>query len=177
METERLLLRRWRDCDKIPFRKINSDPRVMEFYPCVSSPEESDQIIERTEAHFEKQGFGLFAAELKKTGELIGFIGLQNFIHPTPFSPAVEIGWRIAHRYWNLGLATEGARANLDFAFRDLKLSEVIAVTFKGNHRSRRVMEKLGMTHHPSENFDHPHPSLKDSPLKPHVLYRLQSYL
>jgi RimJ/RimL family protein N-acetyltransferase len=176
LETKRLILRRWRAEDLVPFRRVNADPRVMEFYPAVLSAEHSDRIVERAQMHFREQGFGLLAAELKETGAFLGFVGLQRVPFDAPFTPAVEIGWRIGFEHWNRGYATEAARAVLDHAFGDLKLGEIVAMTYRGNHRSRRVMEKLGMAHDPKDDFDNPHPALEGTVLVPHVLYRLRAH-
>lgn len=174
LETERLTLRRWNDADKYPFQLINADTKVMEFYPKTCSAEESDQIIERAEKHFEKHGFGLCAAELKETNSLVGFVGLQVVPFESHFTPAVEIGWRVASEYWGRGLATEGALAVLKFGFEILKLNEIVAMTVPSNTKSRRVMEKLNMNYDPHDDFENPRlPS--GHALRPHVLYRLKA--
>jgi RimJ/RimL family protein N-acetyltransferase len=108
--TGRLILRRWREVDRAPFRALNADPRVMEFMPGLLTPETSDALMERIEQHFQRHGFGLFAAELRQTGAFLGFIGLSIPKFDAPFMPAVEIGWRLAADYWGQRLATEGAR-------------------------------------------------------------------
>jgi len=187
--TPRLLLRRWRPSDREPFRDLNADPRVMEFFPSTLAPAESDALAERIEAHLIKHGFGLFAAELRANAAFIGYIGLAvpNFhapflLPPTaqaepkppqiPENQVVEIGWRLAHSAWGQGLATEGARAVARFAFETLNLPSLVSFTVPGNLRSRRVMEKIGMAHDPSADFDHP--GLPEGhPFRPHVLYRL----
>jgi RimJ/RimL family protein N-acetyltransferase len=172
LTTPRLHLRRWRETDRIPFQAINADPRVMEFMPGPLSPQQSDDLIARIEQHFDRHGFGLYAAELLEDKTLIGFIGLNIPSYDAPFMPAVEIGWRLAADYWGLGLATEGARAVVDRAFTTLQLSSLVSFTVSANLRSRRVMEKLGMTHDPADDFDHP--SLPPGHrLRRHVLYRL----
>jgi RimJ/RimL family protein N-acetyltransferase len=172
LETRRLLLRRWRDFDREPFAALNSDPRVMRFFPAMLSRQESDLAVDRIEAHFEKQGFGLFAAELRQDRAFIGFIGLWTPDFEAPFTPCVEIGWRISAEYWNQGLATEGARAALRYGFDSLRLDEVVAFTVPANLASRRVMEKIGMTRAPGDDFDHP--KLPEGhPLRRHVLYRI----
>ncbi|MCB0417043.1 MAG: GNAT family N-acetyltransferase [Bdellovibrionaceae bacterium] len=170
--TSRLKLRRWKESDLIPFRVMNADPRMMEFYPGTLTDAQSDDVVKRAEKHFEAHGFGLFAVEVLETGEFIGFVGLQNVPFEAAFTPAIEIGWRIAFEKWNQGYATEAAQVVLEYARQELKLPEVIAMTYAGNHRSRRVMEKLGMIYDPTADFENPHPSLVDSWLKPHVLYR-----
>jgi ribosomal-protein-alanine N-acetyltransferase len=172
--TERLLLRRWRDEDRLPFSKINADPRVMEFMPALLSPEESDALIARIEGHFDANGFGLFAIELLESKSLIGFVGLFVPSFDAHFRLAVEIGWRLAADQWGRGLACEGARAVLRQGFNKLGLDRVVSFTVPANLRSRRVMEKIGMTHNPTDDFDHP--KLPEGhPLRRHVLYRLSS--
>lgn len=153
---------------------MNADPQVMEFFPDVLTREESDQFIERIEADFDEHGFGLFAAELKSEGKLIGFIGLHIAGFQAHFTPCVEIGWRIARPYWGKGLATEGSQAVIKFAFERLRLESVVSFTVPENVASRRLMEKLGMTHDPKDDFEHP----KLPPghrLRRHVLYRLKN--
>jgi ribosomal-protein-alanine N-acetyltransferase len=172
--TERLLLRRWRDEDRLPFSKINTDPRVMEFMPACLSPVESDALIARIEDHFDVNGFGPFAIELLESKSLIGFVGLFIPSFDAHFMPAVEIGWRLAADQWGRGLACEGARAVLCQSFEPLGLDDVVSFTVPANLRSRRVMEKIGMTHNPADDFDHP--KLPEGhPLRRHVLYRLIS--
>ena len=172
LQTDRLILRRWRASDRAPFAHLNHDSRVMEFFPSPLSPEESAHFIDRIEAHFDHHGFGLWAAELRSTREFIGYIGLAVPRFESAFTPCVEIGWRIAFAYWGRGLATEGARAAVRFAFEDLALQELVSFTVPANLRSRRVMEKLGMARNPAEDFDHPLLPLGHS-LRAHVLYRL----
>ncbi|HEY6466414.1 MAG TPA: GNAT family N-acetyltransferase [Candidatus Acidoferrales bacterium] len=173
LRTERLLLRRWRDSDREPFFRINSDPRVMEFLPRLFLREESDQMIDRCERHFEDNGFGLFAVEIVGGAPFIGYIGLSAITFSAPFTPSIEIGWRLAHDHWSKGLATEGAREVVRCAFKELKIDSLVSFTSVTNVRSRRVMEKLGMTHDPAEDFDHPGLSASH-PLRHHVLYRLR---
>lgn len=175
LRTERLILREWEDRDLEPFRVINSDPKVMEFYPGVLDASQSDRIVERAREHFDKHGFGLYAVELAGTKAFVGFVGLQHVPLEAHFTPAIEIGWRIAAPYWNQGYATEAARHCLEFAFQSLKLREIVAMTYVGNHRSRRVMEKLGMSYDPKDDFICPHPSVIRTHLAPHVLYRIQA--
>jgi RimJ/RimL family protein N-acetyltransferase len=168
IETPRLILRPWRDSDREPFARLNADPRVMEYFPALLSRQESDAGVDWILQHFADHGFGLLAAELRETGEFIGYIGLAVPTFHAHFTPCVEIGWRLAAEYWGRGLATEGAR-------EVLRHSQVPIVSFTSvqNSRSRRVMEKLGMTHDPAEDFDHPRLP-EGHPLRRHVLYRLQ---
>ena len=154
---------------------MNADPAVMEFFPACLSRAESDQGVDRIERQFRERGFGLFAAELRRDGTFIGFIGLNVPRFVAHFTPCVEIGWRLAAAYWGQGLATEGARATLRHGFESLALDEIVAFTVPGNVRSRRVMEKLGMTHDPADDFDHPGLA-EGHPMRRHVLYRLRRY-
>jgi ribosomal-protein-alanine N-acetyltransferase len=171
VETERLILREWRRDDRDPFARLNVDPAVMEFFPALLTREESDAMVDRIEAHFAAHGFGVWATELKATGEFIGFIGLWIPKFKAHFTPCVEIGWRLAASHWGSGLATEGARAAVEYAFGELGLKELVSFTAVENARSRRVMEKIGMTHNAADDFDHP--DLPDGHrLKRHVLYR-----
>jgi RimJ/RimL family protein N-acetyltransferase len=173
LQTDRLLLRRWCDSDRLPFQQMNADPRVMEFFPASLSLAESDALVDRAQAHFDRHGFGPFAVEVLENHFFIGFIGLSIPNFDAPFMPAVEIGWRLAFDSWGRGLATEGARAVIRYAFEDLNLDSLVSFTVPENRRSRRVMEKLGMTHDPRDDFDHP--ALPEGhPLSRHVLYRLK---
>jgi RimJ/RimL family protein N-acetyltransferase len=172
IRTERLLLRRWRDSDRLPFEAMNADPRVMEFMPSLLPPAESNALVDRAQAHFDRHGFGTFAVELPNEMTFAGFIGLSVPAFDAPFLPAVEVGWRLAFDCWGRGLATEGARAAVRYGFEELGLGSVVSFTVPGNLRSRRVMEKIGMTHDPRDDFDHP--LLPEGhPLRRHVLYRL----
>lgn len=173
MTTERLQLRRWRESDREPFARLNADPRVMEFLPRALSRDESNGLVDRIETHFEEHGFGLYAAELVEDRSFIGYIGLAVPRFTAHFTPCVEIGWRLALEHWGRGLATEGAREIVRYAFGELGLRELVSFTVPGNLRSRRVMEKLAMTHSPADDFDHPGLPEGD-PLRRHVLYRLR---
>jgi RimJ/RimL family protein N-acetyltransferase len=171
LKTERLLLRAWDDADREPFARMNADPRVMVYFAAILTRAESDALVDRIEAHFAEHGWGAWAAELRATGEFIGFIGLNVPTFEAHFTPCVEIGWRLTPEHWGKGLATEGACAALDCAFIELRLPEVVSFTSVANLRSRRVMEKIGMTHDAADDFDHP--GLPEAhPLRPHVLYR-----
>jgi RimJ/RimL family protein N-acetyltransferase len=173
IESERLRLRRWKKSDREPFARLNGDARVMEFFPSCLSRAESDRLIdERLEPHFDTYGFGPYAAELRDDGRFIGFIGLAVPRFTAHFTPCVEIAWRLAAEFWGRGLATEGARAVVNHAFEEWKLPALVSMTVPANVRSRRVMEKIGMTHHPDDDFDHPDLPVGHA-LRRHVLYRL----
>jgi RimJ/RimL family protein N-acetyltransferase len=172
LTTTRLLLRPWRASDRQPFQALNADPRVMEFMPNPLSPQASDDFIVRIEQHFQRHGFGLFAAELIQEKTFIGFIGLNVPTFEASFQPAVEIGWRLTCDSWGRGLAAEGARAVVAHAFQTLSLHSLVSFTVPQNLRSRRIMEKLAMVHDPSADFDHPRLP-EGHALRRHVLYRL----
>jgi ribosomal-protein-alanine N-acetyltransferase len=152
---------------------MNADPRVMEFFPRALSAEQSDLLVERMEFDFEEYGFRLCAAELMEDHSFIGYIGVAVPKFAAHFTPCVEIGWRLSAAHWGRGLATEGAREIARQAFAVHGLQELVSFTVPGNIRSRRVMEKLGMTHSPADDFDHPRMP-EGHPLRRHVLYRLQ---
>lgn len=156
IRTQRLLLRAWKEEDLEPFAQMNADPRVREFFPGLQTREESDASVNRALGHIQKYGWGLWAVSLLDTGEFIGFIGIAHVPFSASFTPAVEIGWRLAHRYWGQGYATEGALACLKYGFETLQLQEIVAFTTPANKRSRSVMEKIGMHHDASGDFDHP---------------------
>jgi RimJ/RimL family protein N-acetyltransferase len=158
--------------DREPFARLNNDARVMEYFPSPLTRAESDALASRIETHFRAYGFGLWAVELRESGVFIGFAGLSIPAFQAPFTPCVEIGWRLAAEYWGRGLATEAARASVRYAFDTLNLAELLSFTAPANTRSRRVMEKIGMTHNPADDFDHPNLP-QGHPLRRHVLYRL----
>lgn len=176
IKTERLILRPWKDEDIAPFAAMNADPRVMEFFPSLMTNEQSEASVRRVQAAYVRDGFCMFAAELRATGEFIGFIGLAtlNFQIPGIAQPSVEIGWRLAHAHWGKGLATEGARAAVRYAFDTLRLKEIVAIAVPANVRSLRVMEKLGMKRAPELDFDHPRIAA-GHPLQRHAVYMLRS--
>jgi len=174
LRTKRLRLRRWRPEDLAAFAALNADPRVVEFLSEALSRADSDALVARIEAHFDAHGFGLFAVDVVADDAFAGFIGLSIPRFDAPFTPCVEIGWRLAADFQGRGYATEGARAALAFGFDTLALPEIVSFTSAANVRSRRVMEKLGMTHDPGDDFDHP-ALPAGHPLRRHVLYRLRS--
>lgn len=173
IETERLLLRDWRETDLAPFAALNADPAVMEFFPKLLDRAESDAVAGRLAAHIAERGFGFWALERKDTGAFVGFTGLCVPRFEAPFMPAVEIGWRLARDQWGQGFATEAARAALDYGFGPLGLAEIVAFVVPENRRSRRVMERLGMAHDPAGDFDHPLVP-EGNPRRRHALYRLR---
>lgn len=173
LSTERLVLRGWCESDREAFARMNADPRVMEFLPHLLSRGESDLLVDQIETHFRLHGFGLYATELRRDGSFIGFIGLNVPSFAAPFTPCVEMGWRLAPDFWGQGLATEGAREIVRYGFEILSLREIVSFTVPANVRSRRVMKKIGMTHNPADDFDHPRLP-PGHPLRRHLLYRLR---
>jgi RimJ/RimL family protein N-acetyltransferase len=173
LRTARLTLRRWRGEDREPFAVLNADPEVMRYFAEPMSRAQSDALVARIEAGFERNGYGLWALELHESGAFVGFTGLGEVPFEAHFTPAVEVGWRLARAAWGQGYATEAARAALDFGFERIGLEEVVSFTVAGNARSRRVMERLGMRRRPEEDFDHPCLPA-GHPLRRHVLYRLE---
>jgi RimJ/RimL family protein N-acetyltransferase len=167
--TERLLLRAWRHDDREPFAAMNADPAVMEFFPAVMTREQSDAFVDVIEARFAALGVGLWALELRATGEFIGFTGLNPMPSGVPGEGGLEVGWRLARHAWRNGYATEAARAALEVAFVDLELPEVWSLTAPQNLPSRAVMERIGLVH--VADADHPRAPAR---LNPHVIYRLE---
>jgi RimJ/RimL family protein N-acetyltransferase len=174
LKTARLLLRRWRETDHVPFAALNADPVVMEYFPARLSRAESDDLIARIEAGFATHGYGLWALEVRATGEFVGFTGLAVPSFNAHFTPAAEVGWRLARSAWGKGYATEAGLASVAFGFRDVGLDEIVSFTSATNVRSRAVMKRIGMTHDPADDFDHPETE-KTDPLRPHVLYRISA--
>lgn len=172
LKTERLILRSWKKEDEEPFFQLNSDEKVMEYFPSVLTREESDQMIMRMQNKMEKRGWGLWAVSLIENGTFIGFIGLNDIDSSIlPDSP-IEIGWRLASHAWGKGYAQEGAKTVLRFGFEVLNLERIVSITAVQNKKSRNVMEKIGLHHDPSQDFDHPKLPLGHS-LRRHVYYFL----
>ena len=153
---------------------MNADPRVMEHFPAALSREESDALADRIEAHFDQHGFGGWVVEIPGAAQFAGFIGLSIPAFEAHFMPGVEIGWRLRAECWGHGYATEGARAALEFGFESLRLDEIVSFTVPANVRSRSVMERIGMSRQPGDDFDHPGLP-QGHPLRRHVLYRLRA--
>ncbi len=170
-DTERLRLRQWCAADREPFAALNADLKVMEFFPALLSRRESDAMANRCEALIVERGWGLWAVETINTQEFIGFVGLHTPAPELPFSPCVEVGWRLVAKHWGKGYATEAARGALRVGFEQLGLPEIVSFTSVVNIRSRAVMERLGMCD-TEETFEHPNVPV-GSALRKHCLYRL----
>jgi RimJ/RimL family protein N-acetyltransferase len=172
IETPRLILRGWRDEDYEPFAALNADPEVMRHFPATHTRSESDALANMNRMHIDDHGWGLWAVERKLDQAFLGFVGLANPRLPNPMHGQTEIGWRLAQHAWGRGYASEAARASLDFGFNELGLAEIISFTATENLRSQAVMQRIGMTHRPDRDFDHP--SLpKGHRLERHVLYAI----
>ena len=165
LRTARLLLRRWRDEDRAPFAALNADPVVMEHFPATLTREQSDALVDRIEAHVDEHGYGLWAVEVD--GAFVGFTGLVWQTYEAAFTPALEVGWRLARHAWGHGYATEAATAALARGLEEV--DSVISTTALSNLRSQRVMQRLGMRR--ELEFDHPRVP-EGHPVRPHVLYR-----
>ncbi|MBI3230811.1 MAG: GNAT family N-acetyltransferase [Burkholderiales bacterium] len=175
LKTARLHLRPWQASDHAPFAALNADPEVMRYFPATLDSAASAAFIHNTHQHFARYGWGLWAVEIlhgPDAGDFIGFVGLSVPKRQFAFSPCVEIGWRLAQRYWRRGYASEAARTVLEFGFKELDLAEIVSFTSVLNVPSRAVMEKIGL-HNQQQDFDHP--ALPDGhALQRHCLYALQ---
>lgn len=174
IRTSRLILRDWEERDRELFHRINSDERVMEFFPFRRDRATADAMMDEFRSWIAEDGYGFAAAEIAETGECIGFIGLLDTedIDTLP-AGAVEIGWRLVPEFWGKGYVTEAAEAWLAYGFETLELDEIISFAVAENHRSIAVMKRLGMRADPGADFDHPAVPDSHPRLKRHVLYRL----
>ncbi len=170
-ETDRLRLLAWQDRHIAPFAAMNADPEVMRYFASTVDEPQTRASVEMWRAQFDERGWSNWAVELKDSGEFIGFIGLSIPRRQLPFSPCVEIGWRLARRFWGNGYAAEGARASLDVGFGQLGLREVVSFTSLINTPSRAVMQRIGM-HNTGKDFDHPAVP-EGSALRRHCLYAI----
>ena len=172
IDTPRLRLRRWRESDREPFATLNADPEVMEFFLSQESRAASDASIDAWQSQCAAQGWSNWALEVRASGQFVGFAGLSVPRRVLPFSPCVEVGWRLAREHWGRGYATEAARAALRVAFQQLALAEIVSFTAIGNVRSRAVMERIGMR---NAHQDFEYPGFPEGhPLRRHCLYRIR---
>lgn len=172
LQTARLILRDWQDSDIPIFVAMGQDPEVMKFFPDFWGEEKSRESVQRFRQHFADHGFGLFAVELRENHEFIGFVGICHLTFEAHFTPAIEIGWRLVSKHFGKGYATEAAREVLRFAFEELKLKEVVALTVPDNTPSQNVMKKIGMTRDEKDDFLHPKIP-QNHKFARHVLYRI----
>lgn len=174
IESARLILRNWRDDDIEPWVRMNADPHVAEFLRGPYTRERSEATAREIRGSLASNGYGWWVVELRAGAPFAGVIMLEKVSFEAAFTPAYEVGWRLAFEHWGEGYATEGARAALAHAFGTLRWPEVVAFTAATNLRSRRVMDRLGMSYDPGADFDHPRLEVGDA-LRPHVLYRIKN--
>jgi RimJ/RimL family protein N-acetyltransferase len=171
LQTDRLILRRWRESDRPPFAALNADPEVMRYFMKPLTRAESDTFVDRIEHHFQEHDWGLWALERRDTEEFIGFTGLWPATFEAQFTPAVEVGWRLRRSAWGYGFASEAAKAAIADGFDRVRIPEILSFTATVNERSWRVMERLGMHRVEGGDFQHPWVPV-GHPVRPHVLYR-----
>lgn len=170
-DTKRLAFRAWASRHRAPFAEMNADPDVMRFFPALASPEQSNAMVDGWLSQFAERGWSNWAVELRSTGEFIGFIGLSVPRRQLPFSPCVEVGWRLKRSAWGRGYATEGAQQCLRVAFERLDLMEIVSFTSVTNLPSIAVMQRIGM-HNAHADFEHPAVP-QGHHLRPHCLYKI----
>jgi RimJ/RimL family protein N-acetyltransferase len=171
LETPRLVLRTWRESDREPYAALNQDPRVMEHFPGLIPRERSEALVDGCIAAFASRGWGNWALERRDTGEFIGFTGLSIPRADLPFSPCVEVGWRLAHAHWGFGFASEAALAALRVGFEQIGLGEIVSMTALTNLRSQAVMRRIGLV---DTGFTFEHPGVPEGhPVRPHCLFKL----
>lgn len=171
LETPRLRLLVWQERHVAPFAALNADPEVMRYFPSTQDETQTRASVEAWQGQFAERGWSNWAVETRATGEFIGFVGLSVPRRALPFSPCVEVGWRLARRFWGQGYATEAARAALAAGFGTIGLDEIVSFTALGNLPSRAVMERIGLR---DTGRDFEHPALPEGhPLRRHCLYAL----
>lgn len=170
IETERLILRGWRESDIAPFHAMGQDDEVMRFLGPPLTWEAAKSAHDRMVVCQAEHGMCFWAIERRTDSAFIGFCGLKP--GKAPIESEVEIGWRLRGDAWGKGFAHEAATASLDWGWANLDAARIAAITVPANVRSWGLMERLGMTRYPDEDFDHPDLA-DDSPLKRHILYRI----
>lgn len=172
IETERLILRAWRDSDVAPFHALCNDPAVMRYLGPNLSLAEAKAAADRQNAFIASHGHGFWAVERRTDGAFLGFTGIKPGPHGTPLHDKPEIGWRFAAAFHGQGYAHEAAQASLDWGWANLRDDAILAMTVIGNTRSWGLMERLGMIRDHALDFDHPAVPA-DSPLRPHIVYSI----
>jgi RimJ/RimL family protein N-acetyltransferase len=169
INTERLIMRGWRESDLAPWAAMNADPEVRQFLGPVLTFQQSSAWVLNFQDDLDRYGYGFWAVEVRESGQFIGFTGLQLVDDEMPVS-GVEAGWRLARAAWGHGYATEAALGALAYGFDAMGLQEILAVTMAANSRSQALMRRIGMTTDPAEDFDDP--DVDAVPLRRHVVYR-----
>lgn len=175
IQTARLQLRQWQESDREPFAALSSDPEVMRFFPAIQLRESSNRSVDTWSAEIDQRGWSNSAVEIRATRTFIGFIGLSLPKRALPFTPCVEIGYRLAKCFWHQGYATEGAAAALRFGFAELSLEEIVSFTALVNLPSRAVMQRIGLIN-ANQDFDHPAVP-EGNALRRHCLYKISRAL
>jgi len=170
-DTDRLRLRQWCMADREPFALLNANRKDMEYFPSLLDRAASDALSDYCQSLIQEKGWGFWAVEIRENQEFIGFVGLNSPSYTLPFSPCIEIGWRLAYQHWGKGYATEAAKGALQVGFEKLDLPDIVSFTAVMNHRSRAVMERLKMRKDAS-TFEHPKVPVGNK-LREHYLYRL----
>lgn len=171
VETARLRLREWTDADIEPWAQMNADARVMEFFPSPIEPEASRAKVAIIQSELRSRGYGWFVMERKNEPGFAGVLVVDDVRYDVPYQPRREIGWRLPVACWGHGYASEGAAALLEYAFGTLGWPHIVAMTALVNVRSQRVMQRIGMTRDPTEDFQHPRLAAGHR-LAHHILYR-----
>ena len=175
LKTERLIFREWTDKDREPFARMNGDPVIMEYLPRPLDEKASNKLVDRFQQHFDKHGYGLYAVEVKETGQFAGFVGLNRVEFKSHFTspqnPVTEIAWRLDYEFWGQGYGSEAAAAVLKHGQKKLNLKDIVSFTVHDNVRSIHLMEKIGLKHDKDGDFDYP-TLRKGHPLGRFVLYR-----
>ena len=173
IETDRLILRQWREADRAPFAALNADPQVMAHFPAPLTRTESDRGLDRQAAFIAQDGLGFRAVERRSDGAFIGMVGVTRPPAAFGFAPALELGWRLARAFWGYGYATEAALAALRAGF-DVGAPRVVSFTANENVRSQAVMARVGLERRPELDFDHP--DLPGHRLERHVVWALERH-
>lgn len=173
VETERLTLRNWREDDRNLFREINRDEKVVAFFPYRRSHAECDLLFDYNRNMIAETGLGFYALADRQTDEAMGYCGLAKADLPGILPDgSVEIGWRLATRFWGKGYVTEAAARLLEYGGQTLGHPVIHAFAVHDNYSSIAVMRRLGMQHLQGEDFDHPKVPDSHPQLKRHVLFR-----
>jgi RimJ/RimL family protein N-acetyltransferase len=169
INTERLIMRGWRESDLAPWAAMNADPEVRRYLGPLLTFEQSCAWVLNFQDDLDRGGFGFWAVEVRASVEFIGFTGLDTVDDEMPFT-GIEVGWRLARPAWGHGYATEAGLAALEYGFDVMGLPEILAVTMARNLRSQAVMRRIGMTTDPAEDFDDA--DVDESQMRRHVVYR-----
>ena len=174
-ETERLIIRNYRDEDRPVFTAIAGNPRARIYHLGVVTPAESDDFIDKQIETISETGCGFAVVERKADGAVIGDVGIRSMPVDLPISDDVhfEIGWQLDPQFVGNGYATEAAKEWLDHGFSKMRIDEVVAYTAPVNIPSINVMKRIGMTRYPSRDFEHPRVP-EGHPLRRQIVYSVR---